>query len=123
MKSIKISNNKERDKFCEKCKKEFGGEKIVGCEGNCACWFHVECSGLTNKQYQILDNCDAMKWFCKTCVIVQNATRLIEAETSASNDKVIISKADLNAIIQTAVKQVVSELIELNMFKTKEYVT
>ncbi|GLV36019.1 hypothetical protein CBL_01783 [Carabus blaptoides fortunei] len=80
-----MANNKERDKFCEKCKKEFDGVKIVGCEGNCANWFHEESSGLTNKQYQVLENCDAMKWF--------------------------------------SVKQVVSELLELNMFTTNEHVT
>lgn len=54
---------------CPKCKKVFtDDEQAVGCDGKCQKWFHKECSGITQGEFNILKsrNCSLM-WFCLSC--------------------------------------------------------
>lgn len=124
--NIKMATSKDTEKFCEACKKDFNGEKAVGCEGMYASWFHIQCSGPTTKQLQALDSCDSLKWLCPTCVKVNlNRGRTAENEQGGAFHQqlsVAVKEAirektskqqecmhlDLCTLIQTAVKAAIS---------------
>lgn len=55
------------DKQCFKCKVDFNADKIIGCEGECAGWYHLKCAKVTEQQYVVIKNCNGIKWFCKKC--------------------------------------------------------
>lgn len=58
---------KDNDRECCKCKIEFNGENIIGCEGDCRGWFHLKCVSISEKQYSVIKACVGLKWFYETC--------------------------------------------------------
>lgn len=76
---------------CTKCKSEFKGEKIIGCDGLCKGWFHLQCGNLNLKQYTAISSCKTVKWYCELCyekseVMVINLFDLTE-EMKKLNEK------------------------------------
>lgn len=55
------------DETCAQCKKDFNEDKIIGCEGSCLRWFHIECVNITRKQVEVLETLKSAKWFCRVC--------------------------------------------------------
>jgi hypothetical protein len=45
------------------------GQKLIGCEGRCRKWFHMNCARLTDPDYQHLLDTNT-KWTCSTCTPV-----------------------------------------------------
>lgn len=64
-----MADSEDVPESCSLCEKEFNGDKVIGCEGKCAEWFHIECAGLTHKQYSVIMTCKTVKWFCERCFI------------------------------------------------------
>lgn len=54
---------------CGKCENNFKKEDIsILCDGICAGWYHKDCAGLTNGEFEILKrkNCKLL-WLCELC--------------------------------------------------------
>ncbi|KAK9880888.1 hypothetical protein WA026_013215 [Henosepilachna vigintioctopunctata] len=75
------AENSEPEK-CVKCLIEFNGDKAIGCEGKCKWWFHLKCSELNNKDFNVIKNCEGVKWFCETCCsekeVIDNILKALE---------------------------------------------
>ena len=70
--------------FCGGCHKiladNIPGQNFIGCEGKCPKWFHLNCAGLTDTDYQHLLDTNA-KWICSTCNLQVEPSPLSQAIT------------------------------------------
>eukprot|EP00049_Salpingoeca_infusionum_P017517 m.353283 g.353283 ORF g.353283 m.353283 type:complete len:73 (+) comp16720_c0_seq1:446-664(+) len=53
---------------CGKCGKEVTDqEPSIGCELGCDSWYHVSCTGLTARAFQLLGKDSRIRWACDRC--------------------------------------------------------
>ena len=77
---------------CGRCRDVLDGYRNqVGCEGSCDRWFHADCAGLSDADYQNLLDVPSTKWICHECGITTCTTSIdstiIETDLPSFEDK------------------------------------
>lgn len=88
------------NELCGKCKKK-NKEPIINCSGDCNMIYHLKCVKIQSTDYDVVQNCRGIKWFCDTCI--ETLERVWGLKKDISNLQ----------------KQVSSELIELKSMINK----
>ena len=59
------------------------------CEG----WFHLECSGVSKKCYELILDCEGLPWMCKSCKVslrsLSSSLHALEADNAALRQQIL----------------------------------
>lgn len=87
---------------CAKCKIDFDGDKVIGCEGWCKEWFHLKCVGVSENDFMVISQCKGLKWYCNMCYLKSEVKLkdfledVIKKETKDIKELIKINKPVLN---------------------------
>ena len=66
-------NSQAKTYYCGGCHQillnNIPGQNLIGCEGKCRKWFHMNCAGVTDTDYQQVLDTNA-KWICRRCTTI-----------------------------------------------------
>ena len=48
------------------CQRPYDGSKMISCDGICNDWYHLQCIGMTENEFEIIDKTN-LQWICPMC--------------------------------------------------------
>ena len=60
---------KEEEERCGACMRKYeDGDKMIGCDGACNKWYHIECVGVTSEEFDFISKDKKGTWKCVSCL-------------------------------------------------------
>ena len=111
-KDVSDSDDKETVLYCDKCTSAV--ECLLQCE-RCLVWHCLDCAKVTNNIMNVLDECEALHWFCEACnvkaVVAILAFNPSEPTQSLTNT--------IASVVQKSLDKVMDDLIKVISDKTE----
>lgn len=63
-----MASDVDAEEYCSACSTVFDGDSAIGCEAKCAKWFHIKCANISKVQFDLINKCKNIKWYCDNCI-------------------------------------------------------
>ena len=118
-----VKDDIEEIRLCSACNNDLNdeatyGKFLIGCDV-CFCWFHLKCSKVNKKAYDLIVANNSLHWFCTTCndksKNLLGQLEVLVAEQKALRSELNSVKAQLNERPPTTTENLKTEIS--NFFK------